>query len=152
MVQLILESDIPKELDASQVAEYKQGLETLTEEFKNQATDFEKAEQKISEVLKQAGQPGKKLPEPNLDNWNVIKEFKTEVFQKTYSATGFIFGMILLDMKKGRKEIDEIQYAWSRSWLILKQNNPALSQYHYDELTTQNQKEILTTWEPPNAP
>ena len=148
MVSLVIESALPKELEVSQVVEYKKGLEALSSEFKNQSVEYTKISEKLAETEKSnADRPSGAAPISfNLDKWKLPKEYQTEDYQKKLYDLGLFYMLTSLDMRKARKEIDEKDYPWVRSWLLLRQNNPAMTQYVYDELTAQKQTEILNVW------
>ncbi len=142
--ELIMNSTTPKELAQDQIPEYKKGLEDLAKQFSDQQKEYAKISDKMTST--ENANIKKELEKPNLGLWKLPISMNETLLKKRLESLGLSYLLALLDVQKGRHEIQEVDYYWLRSWLLINTGNLGLINYVHDELVSAKQQEILDAW------
>lgn len=146
--KVIEEAPLPPGLDDLQKADYQSGINELAKEFVEQATEYKKMfdglSEKMVEISKQKAMDT--LPEIDMNKWIWPNN---EVVKKalTLHATSNIQAQLYIDAQLAEKFLSDIEHSTTRAGLLaMSQNSEVMREYIKQELLQQQREELIQKW------
>lgn len=144
----IEEAPLPPGLDDLQKADYQSGINELAKEFVEQAGEYKKMfdglSEKMIEISKQKA--ADVLPEIDMNKWIWPNN---EVVKKALAlqATSSIQAHLYIDAQLAEKFLSEIEHSTTRAGLLaMNQNSEVMREYIKQELLQQQREELVQKW------
>ncbi len=153
MAEFILNSPVPSELAANQVAEYKKGLEEVAQEFTDQKVQFDKLAGTMREKItkSKAIVSSRLLPQPDMAKWHWPSDTRSQALLKgiveAAKSKNTLGALTMLDFAKTQLKLDDEEFFNIRTGFLLSgRSSDALRIYLLSELENHRQSDIIEEW------